>query len=187
MSFVYVVSDGEKTKIGISGEPSKRVGSVAFTVFSSRARNLNTLILSSQNARRAEAIMKSVLSETMVSAGGVHPTETFFVGFHDASAIARWSIMMAGDERTASLIGHRKKKIMPISARCKKINLRIAMIENHTKLAWLARKINISQSTMQKAASGSRLNRLGMTAMQNAADSLVMKVSELVALGEDKQ
>lgn len=187
MSFVYAVSDGIKTKIGFSKNPTKRVIEVAHTVFSRKVKDLNTLMLSSTSARRAEDIMKSVLSETWVSAGGIHPTETFFIGFDDACAIARWSTMIAEDEVTASIIGYRKKRVRGISVKCRKTNMKIAMIRKDTKLAWLARKINISQSSMHKAASGSEIGRHGLIAMANAAEELGVKLSELIALGEDNK
>lgn len=186
MSFVYVVSDGIKTKVGMSGNPAKRTMVVAYTVFSRNASGLRTLVLPSPVARRAEEVMKSILSSECESAGGVHPTETFFIGFDDACAIARWSVIIAGNEATASLIGHRKKSIGMISARCKRINARVAMIRNDTKLSLLARKINASQKSMYKAVSGERLSGRGVIIMANAADALGMKVSELVELGEDK-
>ena len=185
MSFVYVVSDGIKTKVGLSDSPSRRVSCVAISVFSSKPSDLDVLVIETNAARRAEAVMKKLLSEKSESAGGVYPTETFFVGFDDACAIARWAVIISGDEATASIIGYRKKKIMPISAKCKKKDLRIAMSRSGTKLAWLARKIGASQSSMQKTASGSSIGLHGVYTMKRAADALGMKVSELVALGED--
>ena len=184
MSFVYVISDWVKTKVGFSSDPARRVEEVASSVFSSRSSRLEVLVIPSPSARRVEAIIKSVLSDTAESAGGAHPTETFFVGFNDASAIARWAAMLVMAELTASLIGYRKKSIKPIGAKCKKINMRVAMIRNNTKIAWLAKEANVSASAMRKAASGSRMTRCGIVAMANAANYMGMKVSELVKLGE---
>lgn len=188
MREIYVISNNKITKVGFSSYAKSRMMSLSKSIFDSKFNDLFSLSLETNSPNVAEKIMKDILSEQFESAGGVHPTETFFVDFDTASAIARHAKILAEAEILSRSIGYRmnmKGRVLPL-ARTRCTELKIALIMKDESLTAISSKAGISRASLYSASSGRPLNKTGMEAMCKVAKALDMKVSELVALGEDK-
>lgn len=103
MGFVYVVSDGSKSKVGMTSNPRSRIGDVSREVFG-MSRGLMVFCAESKAFKQAERILISAISEKHESIQCKYKREVFDIGFDDAVLYCMMAVMLANAQAESNSI-----------------------------------------------------------------------------------
>ena len=97
MGFVYVVSDGIKTKIGMTSNPKERIQNIKRELFNG-VKNVSVSIHETLSFKHVERIAKSYLSSKFDRVECEYKTEVFFASFDDVVLVVNDSIRKAKED-----------------------------------------------------------------------------------------
>ena len=97
MGFVYVVSDGIKTKIGMTSNPKVRIQEIKRELFSG-VKDVSVSTHETLSFKQVERIAKSYLSSKFDRVECEYKTEVFFASFDDVVLVVNDSIRKAEED-----------------------------------------------------------------------------------------
>lgn len=103
MGFVYVVSDGSISKVGMTSNPKSRIGDVSREVFGVSS-GLMVFCAESKSFKQAERILISAISEKHESIQCKYKREVFDIGFDDAVSYCYMAVMLANAQAESNSI-----------------------------------------------------------------------------------